>query len=405
MRIVLFTARASDSLPLDTTASTPRTDLMDVKRIFLLIWCSVILALCCGGNLAQAKKSARREPEPAKASPQQVEQFTRLQIFLDNANFSPGKIDAHDGDFTRKALALYRQSQGLAASQPASAPDPKAPPDTTGLDLQSVQPVFISYVITKEDAATVGPLPSGLEAQSKMKALPYASLAEAIAEKFHCDLGFFKQLNKGKTDHLKVGDTVTAPNVKPFEISAVKSLQTGSESAAIVANEWEDSDSGSADADSTKEKPEAKSPPSAETKASAPSGIAVHVSTSDNVLKVLAGDKVVAAFPVTIGSAQTESPLGNWKIRAIAKFPNFRYDKKMLNHGERSADFKLLPPGPNNPVGIMWIALNKKGIGIHGTDDPDSIGRASSHGCIRLANWDVAKLAELVKPGVPVTIE
>jgi lipoprotein-anchoring transpeptidase ErfK/SrfK len=378
---------------------------MGVKRTFLLVSCSVIAAMCCGSNLAHAKKTARREPEPAKASAQQIEQFTRLQIFLDNANFGPGKVDGHDGDFTRKALALYRQSRGQAAGQEALPTDSKAPPDTTGLDLQSIQPVFIPYVITKEDAATVGPLPSGPEAQSKVKSLPYANLAEAIAEKFHCDLGFFKQINKGKTDHLKTGDTVTVPNVKPFEISAVKSLKAGSEAAAIVANEWEENNNGQVDADSTKEKPEVKSSPSAETKGSETPAITVHVSTTDNILRVLTGDKVVAAFPVTIGSAQTESPLGNWKIRAIAKFPNFRYDKKMLNQGERSADFKMLPPGPNNPVGILWIALNKKGIGIHGTNDPDSIGRASSHGCIRLANWDVAKLAEMVKPGVPVTID
>ena len=79
--------------------------------------------------------------------------------------------------------------------------------------------------------------------------------------------------------------------------------------------------------------------------------------------------------------------------------PTFRYDERMLNHGERSKNFHILPPGPNNPVGVVWIALNKRGIGIHGTDDPNTIGQAVSHGCIRLANWDVVRLAGRVKAG------
>ena len=84
--------------------------------------------------------------------------------------------------------------------------------------------------------------------------------------------------------------------------------------------------------------------------------------------------------------------------------PTFRWDKEMLQHGKRSGNFHLLPPGPNNPVGVMWIALNKKGIGIHGTNSPDSIGRAASHGCIRLANWDVVRLATKIRPGETVSI-
>lgn len=107
---------------------------------------------------------------------------------------------------------------------------------------------------------------------------------------------------------------------------------------------------------------------------------------------------------MTIGSERTESPVGDWKVRGVAKMPNFRHDKSMLKKGERSDKFHILPPGPNNPVGVVWIALNKKGIGLHGTSDPDSIGRSASHGCVRLANWDVVRLAGKVKAGVPVAI-
>jgi lipoprotein-anchoring transpeptidase ErfK/SrfK len=133
--------------------------------------------------------------------------------------------------------------------------------------------------------------------------------------------------------------------------------------------------------------------------------VSLYVSTKENMLEVYAGAKLAAAFPVTIGSEQTASPIGDWKVKAIAKLPTFRWDRKMLEHGERGSHFHLLPPGPNNPVGVLWIALNKKGIGLHGTDDPDSIGRSASHGCVRLANWDIVKLAELVKPGVAVEIK
>ena len=320
-----------------------------------------------------------------KPSHQQIEQNTRLQIFLDNANFGPGKIDGQQGEFTRKALALFKQSKGETNSVP---PKPRLT-DTTGLDLSGVEPVFIAYTVTEDDVANVGELPSGPEAQSKVKRLPYASVAEAVAEKFHSDLGFLKELNPQKMEKLKAGDQLTVPNVKPFELSEVKKLQPGSEAAAIIANELGEDPSASPVAPA----------------AGDDTAISVRVSVKNEMLEVHAGDKVVAAFPVTVGSQQTASPIGKWKVAAIAKMPNFRYDPKMLKEGERSTNFHMLPPGPNNPVGVMWIALNKMGIGMHGTNEPDSIGRSASHGCIRLANWDIVKLAEMVKRGTNVEVE
>jgi lipoprotein-anchoring transpeptidase ErfK/SrfK len=136
----------------------------------------------------------------------------------------------------------------------------------------------------------------------------------------------------------------------------------------------------------------------------AAASVAVKIDTKANMLGVLQDNKLIAAYPVTIGSAQTASPIGEWKVRRITKMPTFRYDREMLRHGRRSGNFYLLPPGPRNPVGIMWIALNKKGIGIHGTNTPDSIGRAASHGCIRLANWDVMRLGLKIKSGDSVSI-
>jgi len=343
---------------------------------------------------ASARRKAARKPTSNKA---EIEAAARLQIFLDRANFSPGKIDEHYGDFTWKALALYRESRG---EQPQASPQDKTKsgvaPDISGLDLASVDPVFISYTVTEADLQSVGSLPSDVSAQAKLKYLPYRSAAEAIAEKFHSDVHFLEQLNPGKTNALKSGDPILVPNVEPFEVGSVKEIKPASEIAAQPANEIE-------------EEPEAQTKNADENKEikkdeATPAPVAVKIDTKTNMLAVFDGDKIIAAYPVTIGSAHTESPIGEWKVRRITKMPTFRYDKEMLQHGQRSSNFHLLPPGPRNPVGVMWIALNKKGIGIHGTNEPDSIGRSASHGCIRLANWDVVRLATKIKSGDSVSI-
>lgn len=336
-----------------------------------------------------------RAPQPAVSN---YEAAARLQVFLDRENFGPGKIDGHYGEFTVKALALYREAHGDAPAGPPSEPvktkgaKAEAAPDASGLDLASVDPVFKDYTVQAEDLKNIGPVPSGIPEQAKLKALPYRDAAEAIAEKFHTDAKFLGVLNPGKLKSIKAGDVLRVPNVEPFELAAVKDLQPGSEIEAKGANDVDVEPA----AKGKREKEEAKN--------EAASAIRVQVDVKTNMLKVFEADKLVAAYPVTIGSAQLESPIGDWKVRGIAKMPNFRYDKEMLNHGRRSGDFHLLPPGPNNPVGVMWIQLNKKGIGLHGTNEPETIGRASSHGCVRLANWDVVRLAAKIQAGVAVSI-
>lgn len=333
----------------------------------------------------------------------EIEAATRLQVFLDRAEFTPGKIDGHYGEFTVKALALYRQAQGTAPA-PQAAPPPKkdkakreTAPDVSGLDLASVDPVFLTYTVTEADLQSVGELPSTVPEQAKKKSLPYKNAAEAIAEKFHTDVDFLAELNPGKTKAIKAGDTLSVPNVEPFDLPAVKDLKPGNEIPAKAANEIED------ETDAKKGKGKKPTKKSEETAPSPPT-TAVKIDIKTNMLTVWESEKLIAAYPVTIGSAQTASPVGDWTVRGVAKMPNFRYDKAMLNKGERSSNFHMLPPGPNNPVGVIWIALNKKGIGLHGTNDPDSIGRSASHGCVRLANWDAVRLAGKVKAGVPVSI-
>jgi len=337
---------------------------------------------------AVAKKRTPTTNRPDKA---QLEAATRLQVFLDRANFSPGKIDGQYGDFTLKGLALYRESRGEQPQAPPTQPKAKLTqaPDVSGLDLASVEPVYIPYTVTEADLQSIGQLPKQVVAEAKLKFLPYRDAADAIAEKFHTDVHFLEQLNPGKLKGIKAGDQLKVPNVEPFELASVRDIKPGSETASQAANEVED-------------QPETQASTPGESGASR--NVSIKIDTKTNMLGVFENEKLIAAYPVTIGSAQTASPIGEWKVRGIAKLPRFRYDKEMLKHGERSGNFYMLPPGPRNPVGVMWIALNKKGIGIHGTDDPGSIGRAASHGCIRLANWDVVRLAPKIKAGDKVSI-
>ena len=349
---------------------------------------AVGLLILTGLLPAAARKRTQSTNHPNKA---QLEAATRLQVFLDRANFNPGKIDGHYGDFTLKALALYRESRGEQPQAPQSQPKGKLKqaPDVNGLDLASVDPVYIPYTVTEADLQSIGRVPKQVAEEAKQKFLPYRDAADAIAEKFHCDVHFLEQLNPGKLKGIKAGDQVQVPNVEPFELASVKDIKPGSETASQAANEVED-------------QPETQSATPANGGASR--NVSVKIDTKTNMLGVFENDKLIAAYPVTIGSAQTASPIGEWKVRGIAKLPRFRYDKAMLQHGKRSGNFYMLPPGPRNPVGVMWIALNKKGIGIHGTDDPGSIGRAVSHGCVRLANWDVVRLATKIKAGDNVSI-
>ena len=359
-------------------------------RVRVLFRFAIIAVLISNGILsATARKRPSREPSPKKAN---IEAAARLQIFLDRANFSPGKLDGTYNEFTWKALGLYRQSRGEQPQLPPQKGKLKSnvAPDVTGLDLDRIGPVFVPYTVTDADLASVGPLPSSVAAQAKLKFLPYRDAADAIAEKFHSDVHLLEQLNSGKMKTIKPGDQLMVPNVEPFELTLVKKIKPDSEVALQAANEIED-------------QPDAQAGTPEEHRG-ATANVVIKIDTKANTLEVYEGEKLIAAYLVTVGSAQTVSPIGEWKVRRITKMATFRYDKEMLKHGQRSGNFHLLPPGPRNPVGVMWIALNKKGIGIHGTNSPDSIGHAASHGCIRLANWDVVRLATKIKPGDKVSI-
>jgi lipoprotein-anchoring transpeptidase ErfK/SrfK len=281
---------------------------------------------------------------------------TRLQIFLDNHNFGPGKIDGKMGEFFRKALVAYKIAHGMY------------PTGSVDRLLNEVPEPFTTYTIRPEDEKFIGEVSNKPSEQAKLKALLYGSLLEFVAERFHAAEDYIVKLNPGKDmEKLKVGDTVKVPNVQPFKIETL--------SEGFV-------------------------PPNA-----ALSKRVIIIDTHERTLEVRdEHNYLLYEFPITPGSTKLPAPKGTWKILGIAKMPWFRHDEGVLNHGVRTNDFYNLPPGPNNPVGILWMGLNKPGIGIHGTNNPETIGRAGSHGCIRMANWDANKIKDLVTVGTVVKI-
>jgi lipoprotein-anchoring transpeptidase ErfK/SrfK len=306
-----------------------------------------------------ATTPAQAEPAAAKAQPVQAQELvTRLQIFLDQQNFGPGIIDGRWGEFTGKALVHYARAHNLQVT----------PAIYGELPLDTVYPIYVDYTITPEDAKVVGPVSSKPAEEAKLKHLLYPDLLTFIEERYHASPDFLKKLNHGKNlDDLKPGDVVRVPNVAPFKLEDVKEHKL-TDNPAFAAR-------------------------------------SIFISVEDKMLDLYDGKSLIASFPITPGSKALPAPPGVWQIIGSYTLPEFRWDEAMLYHGKRSANFFELPPGPRNPVGILWCGLDKIGIGIHGTSTPETIGRAASHGCIRLANWDAIKFSTMITTGLPVTIE
>jgi lipoprotein-anchoring transpeptidase ErfK/SrfK len=306
---------------------------------------------------------AAEEPHVARAEPvAERDVTTRAQIFLDQQLFGPGKIDGRPGEFFTKALKRYQRAQGLPESGVVDA----------NIPLDSVFPVYTYYTISDGDMKFIGECPTKPPEQAKKKYLPYVTLEEFICERYHCAPEFLARLNPGlKIAALKPGDIVRVPNVEPFKMEELPKQGN------------------------LPDQPEFKNR-------------VIHIHRAEKMLDLMDGDKLVAAIPITPGvenGGAKETPPGNWHIVGIAAMPTFRWDEGVLNHGVRTETAYELPSGPNNPVGVCWIGLNKPGIGIHGTNNPETIGRAASHGCMRTANWDVIRLSKLITKGMTVVIE
>jgi lipoprotein-anchoring transpeptidase ErfK/SrfK len=272
--------------------------------------------------------------------------LVRAQVLLDRARFSPGVIDGLYGENVRQAIAAYEKAKGL--------------PVDGLLDEQvwqalsaDTRPTLANYVITQADVA--GPftaeIPKDETEMAKLKQLGYRGPLELLAERFHMDEDLLTALNPG-VDFAKVGAKITVADPGPQDL-----------------------------------------------------GVQVTRIEVDKVEKaVRAFDQagtLVAFYPATIGSNDMPTPAGTWKVNGVARNPTWQYDPSKLSFGKSKVKLTI-PAGPNNPVGAVWIDLNKPTYGIHGAPEPEKIGKTESHGCVRLTNWDVQQLATAVKPGTVV---
>jgi lipoprotein-anchoring transpeptidase ErfK/SrfK len=216
------------------------------------------------------------------------------------------------------------------------------------------RPALTTYVIREEDAAgPIAPVPDDLMEKAKLEALVYTSIVEALAERFHASPRLLRELNPRSS--FAAGETIRVPNVQ---------RETLPRAAKVV------------------------------------------VDVSDRSVTLLDRDDCrLARYPASMGSDKDPLPVGTWKVTEKLRDPVFFYNPELFWDADPGHSTAKLPPGPNNPVGVVWIGLSKEHLGIHGTPEPSTIARTQSHGCIRLTNWDAAELAQSVSVGTPVILQ
>lgn len=347
---------------------------------------SLTIALAAGASLmipSDRVDAQTAEPEKAEAKTQwsppgtpgsKIDaKFLHAQVLMSAAGFSPGVIDGMKGESFRLALTSFQESRGLSRTGELDLPTRRAL-------LESNRPATVRVKLGADDVTHqyVYPFPSDPEKQAKLKFLGYRNMLEKVAERYHTTPATIVALN-GPKALIGPGQTLRLPNVVPTSTDYGNATEKAAKAKRILNID-----------------------------AQQPQGDYVVVDKSEGVLKVYRGEvpaegqkangELVAAFPVTMGSNRYPLPIGRWKATTYAYLPPFKYQPEILNNPKTDKVLDL-PAGPNGPVGVAWLDLTKEHYGIHGTNEPQTIGRAESSGCIRMTNWDVLRLSRMMKPG------
>ncbi|KQO91847.1 hypothetical protein ASF36_18465 [Methylobacterium sp. Leaf90] len=296
---------------------------------------------------ADAKKDAEKKPDPL---------LVKVQVLLDRARFSPGAIDGRDGENLRGALKAFAAAQGLPEG------DRLTREVFDRLQATGKEPVVTQYTITEEDVKGpfVEKMPAKMEEQAEVGPMRYTNAREMLAERFHMQRDLFSALNPNVPLD-KPGGTLV--------VAAVPPLGEGKVEGAPVA----------------------------------PKVTRIEVDKRTKRVRAFAEDgKLTADYPASIGSSEKPAPDGSAKVKAVAFDPWYTYNPKYQFKGVKATKKFSIHPGPNSPVGVVWIDLSIPSYGIHGTPEPEKVGKTESHGCIRLTNWDARDLASHTKKGAKV---